>query len=84
MSYHGDDCNECDHSKVIGHVIEITPEMERRVLTERRKDTRDKIADMERRLAEIAELVIMSKTNEWTDEEQQIYRLAKGYRKAGG
>jgi hypothetical protein len=58
--------------------------MERRVLTERRKDTRDKIADMERRLAEIAELVIMSKTNEWTDEEQQIYRLAKGYRKAGG
>jgi hypothetical protein len=63
-------------------IIEITPELERRVLAERRKDTRAKMADMEMRLAQIATLVAQ-RPNDWTDEERIIYRLAKGYRKAG-
>ncbi len=37
-------------------IIEITPELERRILQERRREPREKMADMERRLAEIARL----------------------------
>jgi prephenate dehydrogenase len=71
-------------------IIEITPELERRILQERRREPREKIAALERRLARIAELI---ETNHWLMEAgrqagesyldypgdiAEILRLAKG------
>lgn len=41
-----------------GHVIEITPELHRRVSGERRKSTRDRLTDLERRLDLISTLAM--------------------------
>ncbi len=38
-------------------IIEITPELERRVLADRRREPREKLAGMERRLAVIASIL---------------------------
>jgi len=58
-------------------VIEVTPELNRRIQGERRKESRERLADAQQRLALIAKILESSKV--WQSEELlQIYRLAKG------
>ena len=59
------------------HVIEITPELERRVLAERRWEARDRIADLERRLSRIAFLVEGHRQMDMYGL-MEVYRIAKG------
>lgn len=68
------------------HIIAVSnPQENRRIQAERRKEPREKMADLERRLAKIADLIEHSEFaadpccpelgNGWLD---HIYRLAKG------
>ncbi len=59
-------------------IIEVTPELERRILQERRREPREKIADLERRLASIAEVCETCGPEADLVTLEQIYRLAKG------
>lgn len=75
-----------DHSGPLGpnwnHITEITPELNRRVQGERRREPREKIADLERRLARIVEIIEVTKCGKatylLTADVLEIYDLAKG------
>lgn len=60
------------------HIIEITPDVERRVLQERRREPRERLADMEQRLARIAFLTGPPYDTEHTPAEllRTIYLIA--------
>jgi DNA-binding protein H-NS len=60
------------------HIIEITPELNRRVQVERRREPRERIAALERRLASIAEVCENCGMEADLVTLEQIYRLAKG------
>lgn len=61
-------------------IIEITPELNKRVQEERRREPRERMADMDRRLAQIAAIIEQSELFDdmgsgWLS---KVYRLAKG------
>ena len=58
-------------------IIEITPELNRRVQGERRKESRERIADLEQRLSRI-EYLVKQRTSLEMYELMEIYRLAAG------
>ena len=60
------------------HIIEITPELERRVLQDRRREPRAKFAELERRLASIAAICEICGPEADLVTLDQIYRLAVG------
>jgi len=62
-------------------IIAITPALHQRVLADRRREPRERMADLERRLAAIVELIVETDTSETCPELErlaQIYRIAKG------
>ena len=56
-------------------IIDITPELNRRVLAERRFEPRERIRDLEQRLARIVEIILDA--NYPGSPITEIYRLAK-------
>ena len=65
-------------SAYVSRIIEITPEMNRRVLAERRKEPRERIADLEKRLARILQLAVGDYEGSIQDAMVEIRGLARG------